>query len=78
MRIDCALGMAIYMGAGPSVMYASHALDAYEQFDEAVSEALDQIPPELAEMMENDELTAEDKAAVLYKNGQRFYGLAPE
>jgi AhpD family alkylhydroperoxidase len=28
------LGMAIYMGAGPSVMYASHALDAYEQFDE--------------------------------------------
>ena len=30
-----ALGMAIYMGAGPSVMYASHALDAYEQFGEA-------------------------------------------
>ena len=26
------LGMAIYMGAGPSVMYASHALDAYSQF----------------------------------------------
>jgi hypothetical protein len=26
------LGMAIYMGAGPSVMYASHALDAFEQF----------------------------------------------
>jgi AhpD family alkylhydroperoxidase len=25
------LGMAIYMGAGPSVMYASHVLDAYEQ-----------------------------------------------
>jgi hypothetical protein len=25
--------MAIYMGAGPSVMYASHALDAFEQFD---------------------------------------------
>ena len=24
--------MAIYMGAGPSVMYATHALDAYEQF----------------------------------------------
>jgi AhpD family alkylhydroperoxidase len=23
------LGMAIYMGAGPSVMYASHALDAF-------------------------------------------------
>ncbi|MFN3891048.1 MAG: carboxymuconolactone decarboxylase family protein [Beijerinckiaceae bacterium] len=29
-----ALGMAIYMGAGPSVMYASHALDAYSQFAE--------------------------------------------
>ena len=29
-----ALGMAIYMGAGPSVMYASHALDAFQQFGE--------------------------------------------
>ena len=28
------LGMAIYMGAGPSVMYASHALQAYAQFAE--------------------------------------------
>jgi AhpD family alkylhydroperoxidase len=26
------LGMAIYMGAGPSVMYASHALEAFDQF----------------------------------------------
>lgn len=26
------LGMAIYMGAGPSVMYSSHALAAYDQF----------------------------------------------
>jgi AhpD family alkylhydroperoxidase len=26
------LRMAIYMGAGPSVMYASHALGAYTQF----------------------------------------------
>jgi AhpD family alkylhydroperoxidase len=25
------LGMAVYMGAGPSVMYAAHALDAYGQ-----------------------------------------------
>ncbi len=24
--------MAIYMGAGPSVMYASHALSAFNQF----------------------------------------------
>lgn len=30
-----ALGMAIYMGAGPSVMYASHALDAAMQFEAA-------------------------------------------
>ena len=27
------LGMAIFMGAGPSVMYASHALDAFTQFE---------------------------------------------
>lgn len=27
-----ALGMAIYMGAGPSVMYANHALEAFAQF----------------------------------------------
>ena len=26
------MGMAIYMGAGPSVMYASHALEAFGQF----------------------------------------------
>lgn len=25
------LGMAVYMGAGPSVMYAAHALDAFSQ-----------------------------------------------
>jgi AhpD family alkylhydroperoxidase len=29
------LGMAIYMGAGPSVMYASHALAAFGQFADA-------------------------------------------
>src|SRR5512134_1793034 len=29
------LGMAIYMGAGPSVMYASHALEAFSQFEAA-------------------------------------------
>ena len=27
------LGMAIYLGAGPSVMYASHALEAFSQFE---------------------------------------------
>ena len=31
------LGMAVYMGAGPSVMYASHALDAFEQFKTAAN-----------------------------------------
>jgi AhpD family alkylhydroperoxidase len=33
------LGMAIYMGAGPSVMYASHALDAFTQFEAAAKPA---------------------------------------
>src|SRR5690606_25905438 len=28
------LGMAVYMGAGPSVMYAANALDAYGQFSD--------------------------------------------
>jgi AhpD family alkylhydroperoxidase len=32
------LGMAIYLGAGPSVMYASHALEAFNQFSAAKSE----------------------------------------
>jgi AhpD family alkylhydroperoxidase len=27
-----ALGMAVYMGAGPSVMYAAQALEAYDQY----------------------------------------------
>lgn len=36
------LGMAIYMGAGPSVMYAAHALEAYNQFAEAKSK--DAVP----------------------------------
>ena len=29
------LGMTIYMGAGPSAMYASHALQAFTQFETA-------------------------------------------
>jgi AhpD family alkylhydroperoxidase len=33
------LGMAIYMGAGPSAMYASHALAAFDQFAAAKVEA---------------------------------------
>lgn len=30
-----ALGVAVYMGGGPSVMYASHAMEALEQFQAA-------------------------------------------
>ena len=33
------LGMAIYMGAGPSAMYASHALGAYADFAAAKANA---------------------------------------
>jgi AhpD family alkylhydroperoxidase len=32
-----AMGMAIYMGAGPSVMYASQAIEAYDQFKRQVA-----------------------------------------
>jgi AhpD family alkylhydroperoxidase len=35
------LGMAIYMGAGPSVMYAAHAVDAYKQFAASKAERVD-------------------------------------
>lgn len=31
------VGLAIYMGAGPSAMYAAQALEAYDQWDEAMS-----------------------------------------
>jgi AhpD family alkylhydroperoxidase len=34
-----ALGMAIYMGAGPSVMYASHAIEAFDSLAEGGSSA---------------------------------------
>ena len=34
------LGMAVYMGAGPSVMYASHALGAFTQFQQAAKAAV--------------------------------------
>jgi AhpD family alkylhydroperoxidase len=30
-----ALGMAIYMGAGPAVMYAGHAIEAFDQLQSA-------------------------------------------
>jgi len=28
------LGLAVYMGAGPSVMYAAHAVGALDQFSQ--------------------------------------------
>ena len=39
---DCieTLGMAIYMGAGPSAMYASHAIEAFDQFAKAATVAV--------------------------------------
>jgi AhpD family alkylhydroperoxidase len=33
-EISETLGMAIYMGAGPSVMYAAHAIEAFDQFSQ--------------------------------------------
>lgn len=33
-EIEETLGMAIYMGGGPSLMYAADAMAAYEQFSE--------------------------------------------
>jgi AhpD family alkylhydroperoxidase len=33
------VGMAVYMGAGPSVMYAAQAVEAFDQFDAARSAA---------------------------------------
>ena len=39
-----AMGMAIYMGAGPSVMYASQAIEAYDQFKRWRPRAPDPVP----------------------------------
>jgi AhpD family alkylhydroperoxidase len=38
-EIEEALGMAVYMGGGPSLMYAAEAISAYEQFERQVTEA---------------------------------------
>jgi AhpD family alkylhydroperoxidase len=32
LEIEEALGMAVYMGGGPSLMYAAEALSAYDEF----------------------------------------------
>jgi len=37
-EVEEALGMAVYMGGGPSLMYAADAIAAYEQFQEQASE----------------------------------------
>jgi AhpD family alkylhydroperoxidase len=34
-ELEEALGMAVYMGGGPSLMYAADALTAYEEFSQA-------------------------------------------
>lgn len=34
-----ALGMAVYMGAGPSVMYAAQALEAFDQYAAQMADA---------------------------------------
>lgn len=33
-EVEEALGMAVYMGGGPSLMYAADAIGAYEQFQQ--------------------------------------------
>jgi len=38
-EVEEALGMAIYMGGGPSLMYAADAIAAYEQFQAQLSAA---------------------------------------
>jgi AhpD family alkylhydroperoxidase len=36
-EVEEALGMAVYMGGGPSLMYASKALAAYDEFSSTLS-----------------------------------------
>ena len=36
-EVEEALGMAIYMGGGPSLMYAADAIGAFEQFQQRAS-----------------------------------------
>lgn len=38
LEVEEALGMAIYMGGGPALMYAADALSAFEQFSKASPE----------------------------------------
>ena len=36
-EVEEALGMAIYIGGGPSLMYAADAISAYEQFEKQLN-----------------------------------------
>ncbi|MBI1890764.1 MAG: carboxymuconolactone decarboxylase family protein [Burkholderiales bacterium] len=36
-ELEEALGMAVYMGGGPSLMYASNALNAFDEFSAAAA-----------------------------------------
>jgi AhpD family alkylhydroperoxidase len=36
-EVEETLGMAVYMGGGPSLMYAADAISAYEQFQQQAS-----------------------------------------
>ena len=38
-EIEEALGMAVYMGGGPSLMYAADAISAFEEFQQQMSVA---------------------------------------
>ena len=38
-EVEETLGMAVYMGGGPSLMYAADAISAYEQFQQQASVA---------------------------------------
>jgi AhpD family alkylhydroperoxidase len=38
-EVEEALGMAVYMGGGPSMMYAADAISAYEQFQQQLTAA---------------------------------------
>jgi len=36
-EVEEALGMSVYMGGGPSLMYAAEAIEAFEQFEKELS-----------------------------------------
>ncbi len=40
-----ALGMAVYLGGGPSVMYAGHAVEAFDQFSARLTAGRERVVP---------------------------------